>query len=117
VSNSLAAYGYDQYAREYELELGTPWKNREAYERVSYPFLQADRISTPTLFQCAELDYNVPCHGAMQMYQALRSLEVPTQLVIYPGQNHGLTIPSYWVDRLQRNIDWYRRYLIPEQSP
>ena len=117
VSNSLAAYGYDQYAREYELELGTPWKNREAYERVSYPFLHADRIRTPTLFQCAELDYNVPCHGSMQMYQALRSLEVPTQLVIYPGQNHGLTIPSYWVDRLQRNIDWYRRYLIPEQSP
>ena len=117
VSNSLAAYGYDQYSREYELELGVPWKNREAYERVSYPFLHADRINTPTLFQCAELDYNVPCHGSMQMYQALRSQNVPTQLVIYPGQNHGLTVPSYWVDRLQRNLDWYRRYLIPEHSP
>jgi dipeptidyl aminopeptidase/acylaminoacyl peptidase len=117
LSNSLAAYGYDQYSREYELELGTPWENREAYERVSYPFLHADRIKTPTLFQCAELDYNVPCHGTMQMYQALRSLQVPTQLVIYPGQNHGLSIPSYWVDRLQRNMDWYRRYLIPEQFP
>ncbi len=117
VSNALAAYGYDQYSREYELELGVPWKNREAYERVSYPFLHADRIKTPTLFQCAELDYNVPCHGTMQMYQALRSLNVPTQLVIYPGQYHGLTIPSYWVDRLQRNLAWYRRYLIPEQSP
>lgn len=117
VSNALAAYGYDQYTREYELELGTPWNNREAYDRVSYPFLHADRIRTPTLFQCAELDYNVPCHGTLQMYQALRSRNVPTQLVIYPGQNHGLTIPSYWVDRLQRNIDWYRRHLAPEQSP
>ena len=37
----------------------------------------------------------MPCLGAEQMYQALRSLGVPTQLVIYPGENHGLTVPSY----------------------
>lgn len=110
-SNSLAAYGFDQYSREYELELGTPWANRDVYERVSYPFLHADRIKTPTLFQCAELDYNVPCLGAMQMYQALRSLKVPTQLVVYPEQNHGLTVPSYWLDKMQRTLDWYSLYL------
>ena len=57
------------------------------------------------------MDYNVPCLGAMQMYQALRSLQVPTQLVVYPGQNHGLSIPSYLQDRMQRNLDWYTRYL------
>ena len=112
-SNALGSYGIDQYSREYEAELGTPWQNREAYERVSYPFLQAGRIRTPTLFLCAELDLNVPCQGAMQMYQALRSRNVPTRLVMYPGQNHGLDVPSYLVDRLQRHIDWYSRYLLP----
>ena len=112
-SNSLASYGFDQYTRELELELGTPWANPEVYSRVSYPFLHADRIKTPTLFECAELDYNVPCIGTMQMYQALRSLNVPTQLVVYPDQNHALTIPSYLQDRLQRNIDWYKKYLMP----
>ena len=115
LSNSLALYGFDQYTREYELELGTPWDNPEVYQKVSYPFLQAKRISTPTLFQCAEMDYNVPCLGAMQMYQALRSLQVPTQLVVYPGQNHGLSIPSYLLDRMQRNLDWYTRYLNQSQ--
>ena len=75
-SNIFAMYGHDQYVREYELELGTPWANREAYERVSYPFLHADRIRTPTLFYCAADDANVPCLGAEQMYQALRSLGV-----------------------------------------
>jgi dipeptidyl aminopeptidase/acylaminoacyl peptidase len=36
---------------------------------------------------------------------------VPTQLVIYPSQFHGITIPSYRVDRLQRYLAWYDRYL------
>ncbi len=115
LSNSLGMYGFDQYTCEYELELGTPWANKVAYERVSYPFLHADKIKTPTLFQCAELDYNVPCQGTMQMYQALRSLNISTQLVVYPDQHHSLTVPSYLEDRIQRNIEWYTRYLVSEQ--
>ena len=111
VSNVLATYGYDQYTLEYELELGLPWRDRTAYERVSFPFLHADRIKTPTLFYCEELDVNVPCLGSQQMYQALRSLEVPTQLVIYPGEWHPVTVPSYLRDRMQRHLDWYGLYL------
>jgi dipeptidyl aminopeptidase/acylaminoacyl peptidase len=34
-------------------------------------------------------DFNVPVAGEEQMYQALRSLNVPTELVVYPGQFHG----------------------------
>ena len=29
------------------------------------------------------------------MYQALRSLGVPTQLIIYPDQYHGISKPTY----------------------
>jgi dipeptidyl aminopeptidase/acylaminoacyl peptidase len=86
--NTYGMYGDDEYAREYELELGTPWANREAYDRASYPFLHADRITTPTLFQCGQIDFNVPCIGAEQMYQALRSRGVPTQLVVYLSLIH-----------------------------
>jgi dipeptidyl aminopeptidase/acylaminoacyl peptidase len=113
VSNSFASYGTDQYIREYELELGTPWANRQAYERVSYPFLHADRIATPTQFYCAQLDFNVPCLGAEQMYQALRSRNVPTQLVVYPGEYHDMAVPSYLRDRLERSLQWYDRFLKP----
>jgi dipeptidyl aminopeptidase/acylaminoacyl peptidase len=112
-SNLLAMYGDDMYTREYELELGTPWENRERYERLSYPFLQAGRITTPTLFYCAQDDFNVPCIGAEQMYQALRSRGLPTELVIYPGEHHALTVPSHLRDRMERQIDWYTRYLQP----
>ena len=48
--------------REYEQELGTPWKNLDAYLKVSFPFLHADRITTPTLFLCGDEDFNVPLH-------------------------------------------------------
>ena len=68
-------------------------------------------ITTPTLFQCGEADANVPCLGAEQMYQALRSRNVPTQLVVYPGESHGLTVPSYLKDRMMRNLARYTRFL------
>ncbi|MGH8134769.1 MAG: S9 family peptidase [Steroidobacteraceae bacterium] len=110
-SNAIAMYGADQYTRESEYELGKPWVDRTAWDHVSDPFLHADRIKTPTLFYCEELDVNVPCIGSEQMYQALRSLEVPTELVIYPGEWHPITVPSYLRDRMQRHLDWYGRYL------
>jgi dipeptidyl aminopeptidase/acylaminoacyl peptidase len=111
-SNFIALYGHDMYTREYDIELGFPWTNRATWDRLSYPFLHADRITTPTLFYCAQEDFNVPCVGSEQMYQALRTRDVPTQLVIYPGENHALTVPSYLRDRLERLIGWYGRWLM-----
>ena len=79
--------------------------------KVSYPFFKADRIKTPTLFMCGQNDFNVPIAGSEQMYQALKSTGVEAQLVVYPGQNHGLSIPSYQRDRLERYVKWYDTYL------
>ncbi len=110
-SNAFAGYGTDQYIKEYEAELGTPWGNPEAYRRVSYPFFHADRIVTPTLFLCGEKDFNVPLLNTEQMYQALKSLGRETELVIYPGEYHEIKTPSYRVDRQKRYLEWYKRYL------
>ena len=82
--------------------------------KLSYPFLKADRIKTPTLFMASEKDFNVPVAGSEQMYQALRSLGVPTQLIIYPGQFHGITTPSYQKDRVERYLQWFDKYLKPK---
>lgn len=114
IANVLAGYGTDQYIRDYETELGTPWKNPDVYMRVSYPFYHADRIHTPTLFMCGEKDFNVPLLNTEQMYQALQSLHVPTELVIYPGQFHGFSTPSYIKDRYARYLSWYNKYLLPK---
>ena len=104
-------YGTDQYIYQYENELGAPWKNPKAWERVSYPFWHADRITTPTLFLGGEKDFNVPIAGGEQMYQALKSLGVPSELVVYPGQFHGISRPSFIRDRYERYLAWYGTHL------
>jgi dipeptidyl aminopeptidase/acylaminoacyl peptidase len=113
----LALYGVDQYIIQYDEEVGPPWKvGLEPWMRISYAFLHADQIKTPTLFMGGEKDFNVPLMGGEQMYQALRSLGVPTQLIVYPGQNHGIARPSYQRDRMERYLAWYAKYLKPEAA-
>ena len=79
--------------------------------KLSYPFLHADRIQTPTLFMGGERDFNVPIQGSQQMYQALKTLGIDTQLVIYPNEFHGIQRPSYQKDRLERYLAWYEKYV------
>ena len=111
ISNILAGYGTDQYIRDYEMELGRPWEHLDVWMKNSYPFYHVDRIVTPTLFLGGASDFNVPLLNGEQMYQALRSRNVPTELIIYPGQFHGIKRPSFLRDRYQRYLDWYAKYL------
>ena len=110
---TVAFYGTDQYIIQYDYEIGPPWEPKawETYQKISYPFLHADRIKTPTLFLGGERDFNVPVQGGQQMYQALRSLGVDTQLIIYPNENHGIARPSYVKDRYERYLAWYDKYV------
>jgi len=111
ISNILAGYGTDMYVREYEAELGPPWKTTALWIRLSYPFLKADRIRTPTLFVVGQNDLNVPLLNTEQMYQALRSLGIETRLIVYPGQYHGISKPSYQRHRYQQYLGWYDAHL------
>ncbi len=108
--NPIAMYGTDQYFLASTWELGPPWKNPDLWVRLSYPLFHADRIHTPTLFIGQTKDFNVPLAGAEQMYQALRTLGVPTELVIYPGEYHDLTRPSFMRDQIDRVSAWFERY-------
>ena len=116
---TVAFYGTDQYIIQYDFEIGPPWNPKawETYIKISYPFLHADRIKTPTLFLGGERDFNVPVQGSQQMYQALRSLGVETQLVIYPNEFHGITRPSYVRDRYERYLGWYDKYVKKSAAP
>ncbi len=116
---TVAFYGTDQYIIQYDNEIGPPWEPKawETYQKISYPFLHADRIKTPTLFLGGERDFNVPVQGGQQMYQALKSLGVETQLVIYPNEFHGINRPSYVRDRLERYLAWYDKYILHKSAP
>jgi dipeptidyl aminopeptidase/acylaminoacyl peptidase len=112
-ANATAMYGTDEYTVEYNAELTPPWRDTGLWLRKSYAFFHADRIRTPTLFMGGDRDFNVPIAGGEQMYQALRTLGVPTQLVVYPDENHVFTRPSFLVDRERRFLGWMDQYLKP----
>ena len=113
-ANHLAGYGTDHYAYEWEKELGLPWKERELWLKLSSSYYDVEKIQTPTLYLGGALDMNVPLLHSEQLYQALRRVgRVPTELVIYPGQWHGIRTPSYQKDRYERYLAWYDRFLRP----
>ncbi len=119
---TVAFYGTDQYIIQYDYEIGPPWepKSWEIYQKLSYPLLKANRIKTPTLFLGGEKDFNVPIAGSEQMYQALKSLGVDSQLIVYPNEFHGIQRPSYVRDRYERYLGWYDKYVLkktPEPKP
>ncbi len=107
----MSVYGSDQYVSQYEDELGKPWENPKKYEALSYPFYKVKEIKAPVLFMASQADFNVPVIGAEQMYQAFKSEGIPTELIIYPNQNHGIRVPSYIVHRHNAHINWFNKYL------
>ena len=108
----IANYGHDHYQQQWEAELGLPWEgdNRETWERIS-PFNRVEQVTTPTLVMGGEQDWNVPIQNSEQLYQALRRRGVPTELVVYPGQPHGIGPASYRRDRHRRYLEWYDRWV------
>jgi dipeptidyl aminopeptidase/acylaminoacyl peptidase len=111
-----SGFGHDQYQKDYFYELGYPWENKAGWEKVS-PFYRVKNITTPTLFMGGDVDWNVPIIGSEQMYQALKSLGRTTELVVYPGEFHGFTVPSHLKDRLERYLTWYAHYVKGDSTP
>ncbi len=102
----VANYGHDQYQRWWETELGLPWRNRDLWERLS-PFNRVEAVVTPTLIVGGAIDWNVPILNSEQLYQALRRLGRTAELVVYPGQYHSISRPSYREDLYTRYLAWY----------
>ncbi len=114
----LTMYGTDQYTYQYDNEIGQPWKDPVKWIKISYPFFHADRIVTPTLYMGGQSDFNVPIAGGEQMYQALKSIgKVPTQLVIYPAEFHGIQRASFQKDRLERWLAWFDKHIRGIEKP
>lgn len=108
--NHMANYGHDIYQNFWEREFGLPWENPDAWNRIN-PFLSLGNVTTPTLIMGGQIDWNVPIQNSEQLYQVLKRRGIPTQLVVYPGESHGIRRPSFMKDRLERYLDWYNQYL------
>jgi dipeptidyl aminopeptidase/acylaminoacyl peptidase len=96
-----------------EFEGRTPWSDPETYLDRS-PLRYMGGARTPTLVLHSGQDYRCAVEQGEQLYMALRRLGVPTELVLFPTEGHNLSRggrPWHRVFRLERYLDWFRRWL------
>jgi dipeptidyl aminopeptidase/acylaminoacyl peptidase len=68
-------------------------------------------VKTPTFEYVGELDIECPAAQTQEFWHALKALNVPTSIMIYPGEGHGLRDPAHSVDAMQRTLAWFDKYL------
>jgi dipeptidyl aminopeptidase/acylaminoacyl peptidase len=88
---------------------GRPWEVPAAMRRHS-PLTYAGNVRTPTLLLHSRDDRRCPLPMGRMFYQALRARGVPTQLVIYPGEGHGIRQPRHREDVLRRTLAWFAEH-------
>lgn len=87
----------------------TPWDDPDVYRRLA-PLAAAAAVRTPLLIVHGEQDARVPLAQSQLFYSALRHRGVPTQLVVYPREGHGIAEHDHQVDHMQRMLEWYARW-------
>ncbi|PYK46973.1 MAG: S9 family peptidase [Verrucomicrobia bacterium] len=80
------------------------------YEKSS-PIHDIKKVKTPTLIIVGERDAECPTPQSYEFWHALRTLAVPTQLVVHPGEGHLYLKPENQIDRLDRTVAWFDKYL------
>jgi dipeptidyl aminopeptidase/acylaminoacyl peptidase len=89
---------------------GTAYDNPAVYDRLS-PIRYIKQARTPTFIFVGELDVECPPAQSLEMWHGLKAMGVPTSLVIYPGEGHGLRKPADEQDAEARTIAWFDKYL------
>jgi dipeptidyl aminopeptidase/acylaminoacyl peptidase len=82
-----------------------PWRRRSAMFHVK-------GVTTPTLIQHGEADLRVPVSQGYELYNALKRQGVPTRMVVYPRQPHGIQEPRLQLDAMTRNLEWFDRFVM-----
>lgn len=88
---------------------GKPWEQADKYRKHS-PLTYADKVTTPTLILHARDDRRCPLPMGQAFHKALKSRDVPTDLVIYPDEGHGIKQPQHREDVLNRVLGWFEKY-------
>lgn len=108
----ISMYSQTDLPEFYHVYLGPkPWEDFELYEQKS-AYRYVNQVQTPLLIQVGENDERVPAEQSIQFYEALKSIgNVDTELIIYPGQGHGIRAPRLIKDLVIRNVEWFEKYI------
>ena len=101
------AYGHEEYFK------GILFDDFDQYWEAS-PLKYARNVHTPTLILHSDMDFRVPIEQGEQWFRALQHYGVPSELVLFPRENHNLTRtgePKHLVESLNWQLYWFDRYL------
>jgi len=93
-----------------------PFFGKSAYDDPE-PYVKASAITyikkarTPTFIYVGERDIEVPPTQSIEYWHALKELGVPTSLVIYPDEGHGIRGTEHAADVQRRSVAWFDKYL------
>jgi dipeptidyl aminopeptidase/acylaminoacyl peptidase len=115
VFNRHSSYGTSDigHLREFEFDNGPPWETGEHY-RAQSPLSYIGAAATPTLVVHSAQDLRCAVEQGEQLYLALKRLGVPTKLIRFPNESHGLSRggrPWHRIFRLQAYLDWFEEWL------
>lgn len=114
IANWQSYYGQNRIARWMVPFFGaTVYDDPWIYARSS-PITFVQRHRTPTLILHGERDSEVPAPQGYELWRALRTLGVPSELVVYSDEGHALRRPEHQLDLQRRSVDWLRRWLVGE---
>jgi dipeptidyl aminopeptidase/acylaminoacyl peptidase len=91
---------------------GTPYANRELYERWS-PLNHVKNWKTPILFVHGQLDYRVDLSEGYQAFTAARRYGVPAKFLYFPDEGHWVLKPRNRRVWWSTVLDWLDQYLQP----
>ena len=80
------------------------------YDRLS-PIRTINAAKTPTFLYVGERDLETPAPQSMEFWHALVANDVPTSLVIYQDEGHGIRQPEHNADLTRRIVGWFDQYL------
>jgi dipeptidyl aminopeptidase/acylaminoacyl peptidase len=116
ISNWVSMFGCSDIGwvfGKWEMGGEVPWREEEAYMAKS-PIRYVEAVRTPTLIIHSEEDYRCPMEQAEQFFTALKVRGVPTELVRFPKEHHGLSRegkPQHRMERLEHIVRWFTTYL------
>ena len=70
-----------------------------------------DQSKTPVLILVGERDEEVPAPQSFEFYHAMQTLGVPSELVVYADEGHGVRQPAHVRDIITRMVNWFGTYL------
>jgi dipeptidyl aminopeptidase/acylaminoacyl peptidase len=110
MADLISEFGTEDHPAGDEWFYGVPWEKPEGFLNSS-PFVYLKNAKTPTLVLQGDTDTIDPLGQSQELYRGLKRYGVDAEFVTYPREPHGFREEKHLLDRLNRILSWYDKYL------